>query len=208
MNPSPLIFSIWLLYKGSLYGLCRQPFKYWNTIISSPLSFFPKAENPSSPSLLPYGRFPYFYSYIYGPSVDPHQPLHFFCVCVAPFLCVGTVFFVPGVAWQVLSRVRQWLFCFAGGVLVDAAWHPTGFLLHSRTIHWPCCPRTSRVPFHRLVPQTSRFWPMLIFSQTHYLGLVLVEPPKVLITCPTYPSVSAGWLPLMKCPHPHPVWDH
>lgn len=39
-------------------------------------------------------------------------------------------------------------------------------------------------PFHRAAPQTSRCQPMLVLSQAHYLALVLVEPPKVLVTLP------------------------
>lgn len=48
---------------------------------------------------------------------------------------------------------------------------------------------TSRIPFHRAAPQTSRCQPMLIFSQAHYLALVLVESSKVLIAFPASPSV-------------------
>lgn len=178
-------------------------------VICSPLSLLSQQRKLQFSKPFPIWHVSWSFGHLCGPSVDPHQPVHFFlCVCV----CVArakTEHSVPGAAWQVLSRVRQWLLCLCW-------WCPGWCSLasHWLSLPWQDCSLSllskdiQGFLSTELLPRQADASLCLCFPRHITLHLSWLNLLRFLLLFQPVPSVSAGQLSLMECPQSHSAWNH
>lgn len=133
-----------------------------------------------------------------GPSLDP---LHiFFCV-----LGTKTEHSISGVAWQVLSRVRQWLpylcwwctWCNSTSCWLSLPWQHPGYS------HWACCSPWPPELLELLLSWVGLcYTPALYFPRFKTLHLFLLNFLRFLS------AHSSCRVVRLECQLPHSVWYH